>query len=438
MTALLDHRFGVVRALDPRPTPAHFPPSYDLVQARIADTSRFSPWHADASGAGHAFGDPVRAREAALGEAVERYAGNLVPPGLRTASWRTLQDDGVAAVRPSSLALFSGDQLATPGFPAAPLTDDTVVAWARGRRLVDDVPVLVPASLVWPSWFAGRPPAPDNPLAHPVIQAGLAAGPDTAWAVRSALAEVVERDAMTLCWEGGLGLRRVRVPGWLSGFARGPRDALDVSFWCLTTEVEVPVLAALVHDRTTGYLTMGTGVGTDPDTTAVKAYGEALQLQLFVAEHDDPDSALCRTALLATSPLKPWRADRRYGDSYRADGADATDHACHLQLHLDPAVQRRFRAELDLLTVGDVDLDACRPAAGALDRLPRTLHDLGHSPVVVDVTTSDVAACGYAAVRAVAPGLYSSAPMALPFLGGTRLPAARRRATLIPTTPLPH
>ncbi|MDJ0409443.1 MULTISPECIES: YcaO-like family protein [Rhodococcus] len=447
--ALVDPRFGVLTRLDPRSIPEHFPSSFALTHSRISDISRFSDWPADNSGAGYGFGSPDRVLGAAIGEGVERYCGNLVPDGLRRGSYLSLTAEGVDALDPATVCLYSAEQHAAPRFPASELTGSLDVEWIDGTDLSTGSSVWVPASLVWPSYFGShtRPVGEDRPLTNPIIQAGLAAGPSSEFACWGALCEILERDAMTLSWYGGRGVHEVSVPTWLRQFARGPQGRLDTRFYSFTTEFGIPVLGSLVHDRSTGFLTLGMGVGTDAVRAAEKAYAEALQLQLFVSEYDDPTSAYMQAAQSPTSPLKPWREDRAYGMSYRSDRRDLVDYVCHLQIHLDPEVQEQFRRELTAATLGSVDLSGldtadAAPTTDRIAALVKVLNSAGHRVVEVDVTTADVRAAGLHVVRVVATGLYSSSPIGLPFLGGSRMPAAVAAAaaagTTLPTTPLPH
>ncbi|CAM5562118.1 hypothetical protein SALBM311S_01325 [Streptomyces alboniger] len=178
----------------------------------------------------------------------------------------------------------------------------------------------------------------------------------------------------------------------------------------------------------------------DTGDAALKAYGEALQLQLFTADYDDPDGPYMRAAADPRSPLKPSRRDRDYADAYRNDLRDVVDYGCHLQLYLDPRTQDAFEAELRIaLTEGPrPGPDPLAPADGT-DPLEAVVGGIvaGHHPVLVDVTTPDVRAAGLHVVRALVPGLYSNTAAGLPFLGGTRLAeslAGAPRRSL----PLPH
>ncbi len=439
---LYDPRTGIVRALEPAAVPEHFPPSFSLVTARLADVAPFAPWPVDPAGAGYAYADPDAVLGAALGEAVERYCGNLVPPDLVRGTHEELAAAGTPALDPTTVALFSAQQHTDPAFPAVPMSRDLVLEWATGRDLSTGESVLVPAPLVWPSYLTapGAPPARSGgwvrPLTNPVIQAGLAAGPTVAAAVDNGLREVVERDAMTLSWSGGAGVVELTPPDWLAAFSRGPRGALITRYLGLSSAFAVPVVAALVHDAVTDRLAMGIGVYGDPITAAVKAHAEALQLHLVLADYDDPRGAFAAAAAGGGSPLAPWRSDRAYGSAYRADRRDVVDYACHLQLHLDPAVRAAFTAELAAL-VREV-----RPLTAMPSKDVPTLQLVraaGMNALMVDVTTPDVRGLGVYVVRALVPGTYSNAPLGLPFLGGARLAAARSAAVgPLPTTPWPH
>lgn len=443
---LVDDRTGIISRLTPASTPDAFPASFGLVASVLSDTTRFSAWPSDSSGAGYAFADEAAATAAAVGEAVERYCGNLVPPGLARASHRQLVAAGLDALDPASVALFSPGQYARPGFPFVPMTADLDLEWAPGVDLTTGAPVLVPASLVWVSYPAAAARR-GLPVTNPIIQAGLAAGPDTAGGRLGALHEVLERDAMALSWHGRRPLRLVEPPAALAALGRGRQGSMHTRFLAFSCEDTGTVVAgAVVRDPATGYLTMGTAARASAEPALRKALAEAFQLQLFVAGYDDPDGPYMRAARDPRSPLKPWRADRSYGDAYRADLADVVDYGCHLQLHLDHRIQDRFEAELTSAVTGTIHwtgLDPPESAAEdpdvALDRLVGRLLDVGERVLAVDVTTADVRPTGLRACRVLVPGRYSNSAAGLPFLGGDRLAtslggdlAARR------PLPLPH
>ena len=414
LAPLVDARAGVIRALEPRRIPSHFPEPFTLLHAVLADTSAFASWRSDSSGAGYTFGDHEAMLGAAIGEAVERYCGNLVTGPLVRSSARDLH--GVDHVDPDHLALPIRSRF----------TSDTVTDWTIGHD-ANGTEVLVPASTVWVSYSLQA-----RPLLHPVMQAGLATERSLDAARFGGLREIVERDAMTRAWVGGSGILELRVPGWLDTFAAGPRGFLQPRWLLFPTDTGVPVVGALLHDCSTGYLALGIGTGSDPEASAVKALGEALQLQLFAADLDDPEGPYAQAAADPRSPLAPHRADRRYSESYAEDLSDVLDYGCHLQLHLDQTMQSRFVEELDRSIIGQIDLDAL-PLGPTLKELVDRFTELDERVITIDLATEDIRPSGLHVVRMLVPGRISNAPHALPFVGGRRpvQPVGR-------PTPLPH
>ena len=437
---LLDPRLGIVPALVRRSVPAHLPASFVHVAARAADSRRFCAWASDTEGAGCSFDGAQAAAAAAVGEAVERYCGNLPSALLRHACHDELVAAGHDAVHPRALALFSPEQHVRPHFPFAPFTPATKVQWAPGHDLVDERRRWVPAAVVWPS-LALAAPARGEPVVVPVLQPGLATGGDRASARASALLEVLERDAVTLAWHGRAGLRPLEVDDDVAALGAGPCGVLRTTFVRFACRAGVVVAGALVEDQSTGRLAMGTAARTSARPAARRALAEALQLLLLLEEYDEPDGPVARAASAPASPLKPFRADRGYGRSYAGDLSDVRDYGCHLQLFLDPQVQARFADELaEALAEGGQARTGFAPPAGATVGAGELVAQLGdgvQAACAVDVTTADVRAAGLHVMRVVVPGTVANAAAGLPLLGSTRLEAClqgRPRRVL----PLPH
>jgi ribosomal protein S12 methylthiotransferase accessory factor len=424
LDTLIDPRTGIIRRLERLTLHPHLPAAFRSVASRISDTATFSPWPSDPSGAGCAAWDEAAARAAAIGEAVERYCGNLVPPleGLTLATYDDMCRRVEPVIDPSALALYAPQQYALPGFPFVPFTRHTYVRWTRGESLATGEPVWVPASLVWVTYYRGPSLTPE-PRTSVSWYGGIATGPTATAARWSALQELVERDAVTLGWTGRGDLVPLQPPGWLDALAASPTNAVTTRFLSFPTDLGLPVIGALVEDHIDGYTTLGLSCRPDPAAAAVKALVEAVRDQMVVRDLDDPASAMARVAATADSPLKPWRADRAYRRLYRPDLRDVTDPGCHLQLHLDPAVQADFARELTTALGPPHPLD--HTATGTTDPLTDTLRlltDQGFRVIAVDVTTDDVRAAGLHVARVIVPGLYNNAPAAYPYLGGTRMP----------------
>lgn len=440
---LTDERLGIVRRIEHEHAPSHFPRSFRMVSAVLADTTRWTTWPVDSCGAGYAVADQPPPVDAAVGEAIERYCGNLVARTVRGSFRDVLRSHG-RAVDPATLALFSPEQHAVERFPFRRFEADLVTDWAAGHDLLTREPVLAPASLTWASYpYVAAHDA--LPVTNPVYQPGLAAGPSVDSAVLAALLEVVERDTMVLAWHGGQALAPITAPPWLERLAAGPTARFQTRFVEFPNPFGVRVVGALVRDLRAGYLTLGLAARFERRTALLKALGEGMQLQMFVAGLDNPDGAYVRR-LGSSSPLRPWRRDRRYLDDYDDDLIDARDDSCHLQLHLDPRMQERFEHEWAAAVTGSHSADpssdlAPRPTHDAVRMLAvRIAQETSVAPIAVDVTTPDVAASGapVRVVRVVAPGTYANSSAAYPFLGGQRWTATTARTGVVRRVPLPH
>lgn len=419
---LIDPRLGIIRSVEPLPLPPELPRELRAARASIADSRAFGPWASDAASAGFAWWSDDAARAAAAGEAVERFCGNLIPPDLRRASFAGLAAAGERAVDPESLALYSDGQLAQPGFPFVRFTRDLPVLWARGRSLPAGEPVLVPASLVWVTFYTGEPTRAE-PKTNFTNYAGVAAGDTPEAAERSALEELFERDAVMLAWTAGLPLPRLAPPRWMEPLLRGPRGTLETTLFLFPNDFGAPVIGALMRDREAGLLGMGTACRAEPVRAALKAVAEAAQLQTLSRSLDDPDSPERRHAAgVPGAALKPWRADRGYRRLYREDWRDVRDLLCQLQLYLDPEMEAPLAGRL--AGGPEIPLESVPPAPGGRDEYVRRLAAAGCPPVAVDLATPEVARLGLSVIRVVAPGLYANPPAAFPYLGGGRLAAA--------------
>ncbi len=432
---LVDERFGIVLGLHRKHHRDDEPAALLAFHGRVNNSRKLGQWYGDRISLGSAFYDAEAARRAAIGEAVERYCGNFVPRGLQKASYEALAAAGELAIDPTELALYSPRQHATRGFPFVPFTRTLEVYWAAGRRLSDGSPAWVPASLVYPNYFVDR--LAHEPRTHFVNLAGIAAGASREDAERSALEEIVERDAISIWWLSGGSQQEL---DWRSeprlAAAMAPRDpataAPEYRVFAIANGCGVPVIAAVLRDGD-GIVTLGAASRPDPVDAAAKALTEAVHLRGYSRELLQQDGKiwqLMKDGILDQRVYKAYREDRSYRDAYRSDWRDVVDLGCHAQIYLDP----RMAEHLSRFEGGAPPLPcATVPAFSAEERrdlraayLARLAAE-GLSAYSVDVTTPDVAAAGLSVVRAVVPGMVGNAPAAFPPLGGRRLYEEPRR-----------
>jgi ribosomal protein S12 methylthiotransferase accessory factor len=427
---LTDSRTGLLTEVHRQPRDPRMPAGWVSSSAQVARADRWASWRPDGFGFGASLGDEQAARAAAVGEAVERYCGNAVPDDLRHATWHELTAAGEDALDPTSLALYSPRQHAQPGFPFVPFTRDLRVAWVPGSDLRTDEAVWVPATLAYLDYRhgsrAGEPPV------HSLVYSGIATGADRVSAQRSALEELLERDACTIWWASGAPARLVDdgdlVVGRLGQPGQGSQP--QVRLLHIPSELGVPVVAAFLEaphpDGPAGHrhLAFGAACRADPAAAAAKALTEALGLLQLTRQLDDPTSDVWRAVEageIERHVFLPHRPDRSYRRLAGEDYRELTDLPPIAQLYLDPAMQS---APLDRLRPTDaVRLDALSAAVPGehLEGYLEPLAARGIRVVSVDLTTPDVAAAGLTVVRVIAPGLVGNAPPAFPLRGGRRL-----------------
>ncbi|HEY3479179.1 MAG TPA: YcaO-like family protein, partial [Streptomyces sp.] len=212
---LIDPRTGVLTEVTRVEYPSCIPSGLITMHAHVAKIPRVREWQTDPVAAGTSFVSEIEARQAAIGEAVERYAANVVQPHMiREATWDELRAAGEYAVDPDTLVLFSDEQYAAPGFPFTPFSRDLRTYWVRGRSLTRDRPAWLPAPLVYPNWKSTH--YSGDLVTNNTFYPGVAAGPNPDFAMASGLEEVIERHATMAWWSHAQALPSAEVPPHLA------------------------------------------------------------------------------------------------------------------------------------------------------------------------------------------------------------------------------
>ncbi len=438
---LLDDQVGVVTGVQELAPLPGMPAQLRVCALDVADMRRVADWPNDRQAFGTSWSDFDAARRSAVGEAVERYCGSRLPEDrLRFGSHASLRRAGIPALDPRRLHLYSERQYRSDGFPFAPLTTDAECSWVEGRSWTTGEPVWVPAFLV------AHGEHDPLPYSDPLV-AGVACGTSEEHAVTSGLEEVIERDTTMLWWANAARLPRLPMTDRLRALTADSADAYDTTLIPLDNEFGVPVLAAVVRDRATGWLAIGFATRPDPYEAAEKALAEGFTLHHTCRFLDDEKALGDGVADLPhLGNLKPYRADRRYLDSYRPDFADVRDLLCQQQLHLDPRAGEHvapwledlpFRPWHGLPALGERRLAVYRERVEAR----------GFEVISVDLTTCDAEAAGFSAAHTIVPGLVSNFPAGMPMWGNGRIGRAGVRLGWRPQPlaeteynvfPLPH
>ncbi len=296
----------------------------------------------------------VAARVSALMEAVERVSAERVSRPVVQASWRELDASGVPTLDPRLCDLP----------PRTRYAPDAVFTWIEADCLMTGRQVRLPLDL------AVTPPS-EGILLH-VDTNGLAAGNSRLEATVHALAEVIERDAVSQHLFAELYLeatdslpQRLRIdPGTLPAPAGAIVETaaaadIDVVVDWLVTDLAVATFRALMIDH--AYPTPDgpatrcfVGYGTAPDAVlaVMRALTEAVQSRLAVIQGARDAFNRAPDAADAARPFA-WLADFTAQQLLPFDAVPSFV-APDLEADLDFLLQRLGRVGLDQVLVVDL------------------------------------------------------------------------------------
>ncbi|MFJ1730846.1 YcaO-like family protein [Streptomyces sp. NPDC088254] len=327
---------------------------------------------------------------AAAAEGLERYYAitySRTAP-YRRGRWSDHPDD---SVHPREWSPYSPAQYAEPDFPFRPMTTETDLRWYPGQELLTGEEVWLPGPAVCFPYL--RTKAEERVL--PGVTTGLAFGLGPRMAARSALWEVVERDALVLAWHWQLPVRRIDAgTGLCRELAQAARldDRYAVDAFDITSDLGVPACMVIVRVRGSKgpILAAGSAARGTLGAALRKAFLEALQGVPYVRH-------LCATM-----------ADWSYGGDF-AEVRSFERSAAFYSLFPDQ-LRACLTARPQFLNVrGNSVVVEDRPDETplTLDETLIALRDHGHRAYAVDMSTEALRADGCAVTRVVVPGLYS-------------------------------
>jgi ribosomal protein S12 methylthiotransferase accessory factor len=339
------------------------------------------------------------ARLTAIAEGVERYGG-VRPGGRRTACTATLRELGDSAVDPRVFGLHADWQYDLPGFPYQRFTDDVALDWVWAWSFARAEPVLVPETFGY--YRTHQHGTTTRPIAYEISN-GCALGGCLEEAILHGLLEVVERDAFLMTWYARLPQRKVDL-----GSAADRRLPLMVERLRHTTGYDVLAFDTTVeHGIASAWVMAVDPLGRADAPLALCAAGAGL----------DPEKALT-AAVLELAPMVEWRLKTYPGE--RADAAAMVADADRVRSMHDHSLVGAHPDAFDrygFLLGGDREAvpiaesfagtaRAGRPdLAAELTALTDRFLSRGMDVLVVDQTTAEHRAGGFACVKVLVPGM---------------------------------
>lgn len=337
----VDDRIGLINEVGEIES---FPVPYYLAQ--LADTAGFSDVRASQQAAGVALGWD-EAFMKALGEGLERYsAGVYDSDALYTARASDLS----APIPPSAFV--------RPDDP-----DDTDrTEWVPGEDLRTGESVSLPAARVLFPY--------DGP--GPAITTGLGLGSSGATALIAGLTEIIERDGALLAWYSTYEPLELAIDDeeYETLQARARANGLSVTASLLTQDVDIPVVGVAVHREEWPAFALGLSADLDPITAARSACTEALQ---------------------------NWTELQRMGKAKAQNAGGRIGHFASRPSSIE-AFTNPDRTIPATSVVTDVST-----GADALDVLLDRVSDAGLKAYAARLTTPDIDALGFEAVRVLIP-----------------------------------
>jgi ribosomal protein S12 methylthiotransferase accessory factor len=328
----------------------------------------------------------------AVGEAIERYCGGIVDrQQLIFSSYAELNDayDTLSdrVVYPSAFFSFSDKQYSDPIFPFLAFDPATQTSWMAALALASNRQVLVPAFLVYFDWESDQP----GDYVLPVTSNGMASGPSLEFAAYSGLCELIERDAFIITWLNRLPAPRIYFdhrPGIEAEILRHyARFGIELVAFNFTTDIQVPVVMAMLIDHSGKSPAVATGLGChlDGPTALRKAIFEVCQARFGDIE---------RMSAGAGVNLNKYE-----------DVKDLDDHSAFFYT-TDRLGELGFLFHHgQCLKVEDLPTYESQSEVEKLQSVVARLHSVGVEPYLVEITTPDIASLGFRVVRTLASEL---------------------------------
>jgi ribosomal protein S12 methylthiotransferase accessory factor len=286
---------GIVRKVEttPQPVVGLFHSQAHFVHA--LPVGRIRPLLKPQVGIGKGF-SALNARTTAIAEAVERHS--LV---FRGDEHRILaRVDELDAIHPQMLLHFSEKQYSNRAVwntlhsefqrVPDPFEDDKAIEWSPATDLSTKEVRYVPTAYCY-MWYASSS-APSSFCNADTN--GCAAGATRDEALQNGLLELVERDAVAIWWYNQLQRHAVDLKSFGDPSLLSLRENLtcagrDLQILDLTTDLGIPVYAAVIAKRDGSQPCFGCAAHLSPRTAALKAACEASQILFWTGQQTQAD-----------------------------------------------------------------------------------------------------------------------------------------------------
>ncbi|MGW6855677.1 TOMM precursor leader peptide-binding protein [Streptomyces xanthophaeus] len=334
-------------------------------------------------------------RITAVLEALERFGGEQ-PRGHRTSVTASRRELGDRAVDPRAFGLYPDDRHELPGFPYVRYDENLVMPWVWGYSFARGEAVLVPERY---AYYAAH--SHEDPRFVYEISNGCAMGGCLEEAILCGLLEVAERDAFLMTWYGRMPIPRIdpasardrSIPMMIEHLRH--RTGYTIQLYSATLEQGIPCFWAVgldtLDDPGRPRVLCAGGSALQPEKAVINVLHEMGHLLEHAKLYDAAERD--RAARMVTDPsLVKVMGDHSVLYSHQ-DAFDRFDFLLsdrEARPFSDFARQWQWPAHTDLRS--DLDEMVQRYLGHGLDVL------------VVDQTTPEHRAGGFACVKVMVPG----------------------------------
>ncbi len=220
-----------------------------------------------------------------IGEALERYCLDTVDEKkLITSSISELQAD---FVDPHTIPSFSKKQMSDKLFKQFAISQDTKFRWIEGYSFIKKKAILLPAQLV----FTNYQLLPDEPYIRFPVSTGGAAHTSFESALYRGICEAVERDSFMIYYLNKITPPMIDISAIKDQELKSivnilDRYKLELAVFEMSTDLEIPVYAAVLLDKTGKgpAVSIGLKAGFDPIGGIIGAIEETLMTRAWIRD----------------------------------------------------------------------------------------------------------------------------------------------------------
>lgn len=365
-------------------------PDYYIIKSNVTDKKKFdTEFLFDEIGAGCSL-NYEKAIMSSIGEAIERYCGNIPVNEIIEKSKQELDNSGEKYFPIESFISYPESTRRAVGFPFKNLEKEEKFSWIKGYSLFNKKKKhLIPATMVYVNFMTKE----NRSYNFPNLS-GLASGTSLNQAISSAILEIIERDASIRWWYFDTAERLIRKS-----------TTNNYVFLSYQIDAIVPTVASFLFDLKNELVSVGFASRFDFEDAIEKSKSEAVQLNMNMIN-------ILNNNLSSADPvkkyLKPYRKDRNYIDSFKKDKMDMFDLIHNIQYYVDRRAFKKLSIRLNQV-VEEIQEENL---ISNIERLFSYFKETKQEVIITEITTEDIKNMVWYVVRVLIPGFIINTPTA--------------------------